>query len=51
MILLIFLIWVNMVRAPSDSFVKSNLPGEEPANIGGVIDAAIRNSRFANTNF
>ena len=49
-ILLIFLIWVNMGKAPSHSFIKSNLPGEEPANIGEVIDAAIRNSQFANTN-
>ena len=50
-ILLIFLIWVNMGKAPSHSFIKSNLPGEEPANIGEVIDAAVRNSQFANTNF
>ena len=51
MILLIFLIWLNMGKAPSHSFIKSNLPEEEPANIGEVIDAAIRNSQFANTNF
>ena len=50
-ILVIFLIWVNMGKAPSHSFIKSNLPGEEPANIGGVIETAIINSQFVTQTF
>ena len=50
-ILLIFLIWLNMGKALSQYFVKSNLRGEEPVDITELrqIDASIECSHFANS--
>ena len=52
-ILLIFLIWLNMGKTPSHSYIKSNIPGEEPANLGEEreLQAAIRCSQFSNPTF
>ena len=55
-ILLIFLIWLNMGKAQSQYYVKSNLRGEEPVDITDLteqrkIDASIKCSHYANPTF
>ena len=52
-IVLIFLIWINIGKGPTHSYVKSNLRGDEPVNIGDQrrVETALRTSQFTNPTF